>query len=31
MRTVEVVPHNPAWKMIFQTEASLVKEALGKL
>ncbi|BDM82044.1 GrpB family protein [Acaryochloris marina] len=30
MRKVEVVPHNPAWKIIFQTEASLVKEALGE-
>lgn len=30
MRTVEVVPHNPAWKTMFQTEAKLVKEALGE-
>lgn len=30
MRKVEVVPHNPEWTRIFQTEATVIKEALGE-
>jgi len=31
MRKVEVVPYNPDWGRIFETESKLVKEALGEI
>jgi GrpB-like predicted nucleotidyltransferase (UPF0157 family) len=30
MRQVEVVPHNPQWRSIFQTESQYIANALGK-